>query len=539
MAARAPALDGPYRPSGAAAQPKTRFAASLAAFLVTVRTWCQGRSSRVRSALAPILSSRCPGRDLGQEAGRGYAAVRHLLIEGRAERAMPKSEVQGVYGYGRSGKTGPQGMSWSTAFRLRQFARGSLWVLPLAGGLLGVLFGSGLILADKSVHLPPYLAYSSSTASTLLTTIVGAMAALTGFVVTVTVLVVQMATGSFSARYMRLWYRDRLLKALLALLVGTLAFAFALLRRTGSNCSQSRRDAGRHARRPQPARVRHLSRCVSAPIAPRGRGFGGRLHLRRLHATRRATRRCAGRVRRLLRTRRGRAGDDRPQRKPRGDPGPRCRGSLWPENTGAWSSCAIGLATSSRRARRCSRFTAIRAATSRNEARLIGSVALGHERTIEQDPAFAIRIMVDIADHALSPAVNDPTTAVQILDHLGEVLRLIGNVDDTESAWDPNRGIREGLVFPVRDWDEYLALAVTEIRSYGGNAIQVMRRMRAMLQELYEQVPPHRRPAVEEELRRLDASVAHNFAGSVDLDRAGAADPQGIGGRTEARDESG
>jgi hypothetical protein len=49
--------------------------------------------------------------------------------------------------------------------------------------------------------------------------IVGAMAALTGFVVTVTVLVVQMATGTLSARYMRLWYRDRLLKLLLALLV--------------------------------------------------------------------------------------------------------------------------------------------------------------------------------------------------------------------------------------------------------------------------------------------------------------------------------
>ena len=148
---------------------------------------------------------------------------------------MPKSEVQGVYGYGRSGKTGPQGMSWSTAFRLRQFARGSLWVLPLAGGLLGVLFGSGLILADKSVHLPPYLAYSSSTATTMLSAVVGAMAALTGFVVTVTVLVVQMAAGTFSARYMRLWYRDRMLKMLLALLVGTLAYSFTLLRRVGTN----------------------------------------------------------------------------------------------------------------------------------------------------------------------------------------------------------------------------------------------------------------------------------------------------------------
>src|SRR5215469_11623036 len=98
-------------------------------------------------------------------------------------------------------------MSWNTAFRLRQFTLGSLWLLPLVGGLLGVLLGSGAVLADQSVHLPSYWTYSPSTASTVLSAIVGAMAALTGFVVTATVLVVQMAIGTFSARYMRLWYR--------------------------------------------------------------------------------------------------------------------------------------------------------------------------------------------------------------------------------------------------------------------------------------------------------------------------------------------
>ena len=69
----------------------------------------------------------------------------------------------------------------------------------------------------------------------MLAAIVGATAALTGFVVTVTTLVVQMATGTFSARYMRLWYRDRMLKMLLALLVGTLAFSFSLMRRVESD----------------------------------------------------------------------------------------------------------------------------------------------------------------------------------------------------------------------------------------------------------------------------------------------------------------
>ncbi len=44
-------------------------------------------------------------------------------------------------------------------------------------------------------------------------------------------------------------------------------------------------------------------------------------------------------------------------------------------------------------------------------------------------PHFAIRMMVDIANRALSPAVNDPTTAAQVLDHIGEVLDLIGRTD--------------------------------------------------------------------------------------------------------------
>ena len=61
--------------------------------------------------------------------------------------------------------------------------------------------------------------------------IVGATAALTGFVVTVTVLVIQMATGTFSARILRLLYRDRMLKATLAVLVGTFTYSFAVLQR--------------------------------------------------------------------------------------------------------------------------------------------------------------------------------------------------------------------------------------------------------------------------------------------------------------------
>jgi uncharacterized membrane protein len=87
-------------------------------------------------------------------------------------------------------------------------------------------------------------------------------------------------------------------------------------------------------------------------------------------------------------------------------------------------------------------------------------------------------------------------------------------------------------VIPVRTWEQYVSLGVTEIREYGATSIQVVRRMRAMLEELHRDVRPEHRSAVEEELARLDATVASAFGSSPDLDRAGVPDTQGIGGET-------
>ena len=51
---------------------------------------------------------------------------------------------------------------------------------------------------------------------------------------------------------------------------------------------------------------------------------------------------------------------------------------------------------------------------------LRNSVAVGAERTPEQDPLFAFRVLADIASKALSPAINDPTTAVQAIDQTAD-----------------------------------------------------------------------------------------------------------------------
>ena len=157
-------------------------------------------------------------------------------------------------------------------------------------------------------------------------------------------------------------------------------------------------------------------------------------------------------------------------------------------------------------------------------------VALGDERTVEQDPAFAIRIMADIAVKALSAAINDPTTAVQALDHLETVLRLLGSTPLHGPLTFQDQQGTARLLMPGRTWQDYLALANTEIREYGSSSIQVMRRLRALLEDLQGSVRPENRPAVDAELAKLDPTIAVGFAGSVDKDQAQVRDRQGIGG---------
>src|SRR4051794_13849762 len=126
----------------------------------------------------------------------------------------------------------PRG-SWAASFRRRQRLKGSLWVVPLICALAGPALAELTIAVDSAVDLPASWTYSESTASTALSAIVGAMVGLTGFVVAFGVLIVQMATETLSPRFMRLWYRDGLQKAVLGTFVGTLTFTLALLRRVG------------------------------------------------------------------------------------------------------------------------------------------------------------------------------------------------------------------------------------------------------------------------------------------------------------------
>ncbi len=164
-----------------------------------------------------------------------------------------------------------------------------------------------------------------------------------------------------------------------------------------------------------------------------------------------------------------------------------------------------------------------------DERDLQESIAIGPERTMEQDPAFAFRIIVDIAEKALSPAINDPTTAVLALDQLHHLLRSVGLRDlDTGQVRDETGKLR--LVYRTPDWEDLVGLAVTEIRHCGKDSIQISRRMRAMLESLIRVVPEERAVRLREELDLLHRTVGRAFPDAEDRTRADRADSLGMGG---------
>ncbi len=171
------------------------------------------------------------------------------------------------------------------------------------------------------------------------------------------------------------------------------------------------------------------------------------------------------------------------------------------------------------------------------ERRLRRLVRLGSERTFEQDPKYAIRILVDIAIKALSPAINDPTTAVQALDQVEDLLLRLGRTSLSAGRVRDARG-KLRLAFPVPSWEDFLVLAFDEIRFYGSSSIQVMRRLRALLKGLMEHVPPERRPALGRYLERVDTGTRRAFEDGDDRKDALEEDRQGLGlSRSVGRDE--
>lgn len=163
-----------------------------------------------------------------------------------------------------------------------------------------------------------------------------------------------------------------------------------------------------------------------------------------------------------------------------------------------------------------------------DESELGYGIEIGEERTFEQDPKYAIRLLVDIAIRALSPAINDPTTAVQALDQIEDLLLRLGQRHlEIGKYRDANGKLR--LVVPFPAWDDLVRLALDEICFCGSTSVQVMRRTNALLADLIPDVPEERRSALRYWQGRLKATIVRAFADDEERLEALKEDRQGLG----------
>jgi uncharacterized membrane protein len=158
-------------------------------------------------------------------------------------------------------------------------------------------------------------------------------------------------------------------------------------------------------------------------------------------------------------------------------------------------------------------------------ARVLACVDLGRARSLYQDPSFGIRQLVDVATQALSPALNQTTTATQVIDRLEDVLlRIIRQPAPTGHFVDADRVVRLRVHAPSSD--ELLDLAFVEIAGYGASSPQIARRLLAAYEALAEDAPEQLRASLD---RRCATVLELVEATTVEPLRAAARRPDRLG----------
>lgn len=162
-------------------------------------------------------------------------------------------------------------------------------------------------------------------------------------------------------------------------------------------------------------------------------------------------------------------------------------------------------------------------------AKVLRLLALGPERTLNQDVAYGIRMLVDVAERSLSSGpYEDPTTAVQTIDRIHDVLRQLVRRPLHSGEWRDDAGVVR-LVIPMVQWDGFVRIAFDELRVAGAASPQVSRRLRSALDDLLTVAPPDRRRALEEQIRLFKKDVAAVHRSRTDRRLAAEPDRAGIG----------
>ena len=138
---------------------------------------------------------------------------------------------------------------------------------------------------------------------------------------------------------------------------------------------------------------------------------------------------------------------------------------------------------------------------------LRSAVQVRTERELHQDLAFGLRQLVDIADRALSPSINDPATAAQCVQEIHRVFRYLVTVTEPSPYIADDNGQVRVVHYPQRIGD-MLCEVVREIHFYGSDSMMIPKLLRTMVEDLSTAATGHAQPAVERARSILDTGSA-------------------------------
>jgi uncharacterized membrane protein len=164
-----------------------------------------------------------------------------------------------------------------------------------------------------------------------------------------------------------------------------------------------------------------------------------------------------------------------------------------------------------------------------DEKRVAKGLILKLEPTLDQDAAYGIRMLVDIAERSLSDSpFQDPTTAVQAVDRLHDCLRQLAQRPFPDGVYRDDAG-EVRLLVPTMTWEAYVHLAFDEIRMAGAGSPQVSRRLKAALTDLKSVARSDRVPILDHQLELLEAATKSLMEDERDATMGLGEDQKGIG----------
>jgi uncharacterized membrane protein len=409
-------------------------------------------------------------------------------------------------------------------FRVGHYLKTSLWVVPLLFIVAGIALSLVTTSVDDGTLVPQSVSGDTTAALQILYLIAFAMLTLTGLVLSLLVVAVQLAMGTFSPRIVRQILQDRPSQAAIGLFAGTFTHAMLSMRAV-------RTTAAGEGSVPGLAVVVAivLVLCCIATLV---------WYLNHIAQSLR-TAALVGWVANDTITTLDRVYPDR------GDEPPLDPDLVIAPRSGVIFEVGHDRLVSLAERTDC-RLELLWAVgdfvpTGSALVRVVGEpsdlaqdavarcIVLGPERTLNQDVAYGIRLLVDIAERSLAAGpFSDPTTAVQAIDRLHDILRQTAHRPMHSGRYRDATGTLR-LVVPTLQWNGLVQLAFDEIRVAGSGSPQVSRRLVAALDDLLAVAPPERKAPLESQRALLDEVAS--VAASTELDRAAAMvpDPSGLG----------